>query len=968
MVAAGFGKGSSRMWRWAAIIGWTCALVLAGQAPAKTPTETPAETPTTLAPHTTLAPNELLRPDPGVVFGRLPNRLRYAVKQHPSHQKEVIEFYVAAGSLDERADERGVAHFLEHMAFNGSRDFPADSLIKTFQNAGIGFGRDQNASTGYFGTTYLLDIPNETPEKLDLGFRWLRDVADGLLLAPAEVDRERGVVLSEYREGLGPGRTLYEQRQHFLIPDLRPTDRTPIGERAVIEGADARTIRGFYERWYRPENVIVVALGDEPVEVMKARIEAAFASWRNPTAEPQRAPIGAVDLARPSAAKDLTDPHIPTGVDVCRYSVKPPHTPEDVDITREHAIDRIWSSVFARRAAREARHDDPAFLSAAGASAISYRTVGETCFAASARMDDWRAAVRGLATDIRRLELYGVTQKEFDEARHRILAGADADVAAASTMAPEPLANSLLGNMIEGDTFDTFEEERRVFRLALQGVTPASVAAQFRRRWTDAAAPLFLVSGPAPVASGEVAAVWREALNSNPAPPEDAARTAWAYGDAPTAGQVVRRTLLTDPDFTRFTYGNGLVLNFKHTDFSRNQVSIRIRFGAGEQELPPGRAFDATVAAPLVYSGGLKRNDVDDINELCQGHVCGARLQVGRDAFNLYASTRSGDLDLELQILDGLLTEPGFRPSMARAMPTVAADYFREIRLNPSVTASLKLLELMPRPHVADLPIEAHLAGLTAEDFRGLLAAPMTQDPLEVSIVGDVDEAAALAAVGHTLAVIPARTPGDRTRPDAIRSHYAHAAPPPATAWHDGPKDQAVVQITWPLFVWTSERTHEARTVDLLVRIMQDDLTERIRQKLGKSYSPSVGASLPRGGDQGSITLLAKTSPDGVEAVRAEALGIAADLAAGRLTPAAVEEARRPWLEALAKERTYNGWWLNVLDGSARHPDQLDRARGDLADIRRITLAEVKLEAARWLSKPPYVVVALPEGAPSPTP
>jgi len=612
------------------------------------------------------------------------------------------------------------------------------------------------------------------------------------------------------------------------------------------------------------------------------------------------------------------------------------------------------------------RRGDPTFLNATGAHSVIYRNVGETCFTASAKMDDWRAAVRGLATDIRRLELYGVTKTEFDQATHQILAEADADVAAESTIAPEPLANSLLENLIEGDTFDTFEDERRVFRLALQGVTPDTVAAQFRRRWTEAAAPLFEVSGPAPVPSDEIGAVWSEALKATASPPEDAAKTAWAYGDAAVPGQVVRRLDLTDPDFTRFTFSDGLVLNFKHTAFSKNRISIRIQFGAGEQELPPGRAFDAAVAAPLVYSGGLKRNDVDDISALCQGHVCGGGLQVGSDAFDLYASTRSGDLDLELQILTGFLTEPGFRPSMAQAMPTVAASYFRAIKLSPALTASLKLLDLLPKPHVSDLPTEAHLAGLKAADFQNLLAAPMTQDPLEVTIVGDLDEAATLAAVAHTLAAIPTRTPGDRTRPDAVRWRYAAEPPPAATALHDGPKDQAVVQITWPLFVWAPDLTHRSRTVELMVKVMQDALTERIREKLGKSYSPSVGVSLPRGGDQGAITLLANTSPDGVEAVRAEALGIAADLAAGKLSPAALEEARRPWLESLAKERTYDDWWLNVLDGSARHPDQLDRARGDAADIRRITLAEVKAEAARWLSKPPYIVLALPEVASKP--
>ncbi len=170
------------LWTWAArvFVGAVLSLGSVGGASAAAP-----------------PPNELVRPDPDVIMGRLDNGLRYAIKQHASHQKEVIYFHVAAGSLEETDHERGVAHFLEHMAFNGSRNFPAATLIKTFENAGIGFGRDQNAFTNYFGTTYVLNIPNENGDKLSLGFRWLRDVADGLLLTPREVDRERGVVMSE---------------------------------------------------------------------------------------------------------------------------------------------------------------------------------------------------------------------------------------------------------------------------------------------------------------------------------------------------------------------------------------------------------------------------------------------------------------------------------------------------------------------------------------------------------------------------------------------------------------------------------------------------------------------------------------------------------------------------------------------------------------------------------------------------
>lgn len=904
----------------------------------------------------------LVKPDPDTVIGFLPNGVRYAIKQHPSHQKEVIYLHIAAGSLDETDSERGLAHFLEHMAFNGSRNFPAASLMKTFETAGIGFGRDQNAFTNYFDTTYVLNIPNENSDKLDLGFRWLRDVADGLLLAPDEVKRERGVVLSEYTVGLGPARTLYEDRQRFISPGLRPTDRLPIGLKAVIEGAEAPAVRAYYERWYRPENATVVAVGDEPVAAMKARIVAAFGAWKSATPEPKRFDIGAVDFKRPSAAIGLSDPHIPTAVGVCRFSPKAPHRLEDVSVTRERLADQIWSQVFAERMARRARDDNPPFLAAGGSYSVAYRTVADTCFSASAKLDDWRTALDALSAEIRRLEIFGITKKEFEDAKTRILTNADAAVASAATQTPELLANSLLNNLVEDDTFDTFEEDRRVTRLALEGLDPAAVAAAFRKHWTEAAAPLITVSGPAPIADNEIMAAWSTSLaGPPPSPPGDHANAAWAYGDSGAAGKVVAREEIKDPVFTRLTFQNGVVVNFKQTDFSKNGVSIGIVFGAGQQELPPGDAFDATVGAGALYRGGLKRNDVDDLTEVCKGHACSAGLQVNRDNFDLYGSTRSNDLGLELQILRAFLAEPGFRPIMASAMPTVAASTFRAIRSSPAALAALKLDESLPKPHPLDLPPEAHVAGLKATDFAALLQGPLTQDPLEVTIVGDVDEATATDLVAKTLGTLPTRTPGDRTRPDAVRVVLSTTPPPPMTAFHEGPKDQAVVQLAWPLFVWSPAKTHQTRVIALLTRTLQDAVTERIRQKLGKSYSPSVGASLPRGGDQGSLTMLIQTSPDAVAAVDEEALKIAADFAAGGITAEALEQARKPLLDAAAKRRTYNAWWLGVMNGSHRYPDQLAAAQGWDADMASITLAEVKAEAARWLAQTPYRVRALPK-------
>ncbi len=671
-----------------------------------------------------------------------------------------------------------------------------------------------------------------------------------------------------------------------------------------------------------------MAVGDEPAEVVKARIAETFADWRNPTPAPARAALGQIDYTRAGAAKSLSDPHVSGGVTICRYSPKRPHRPEDVEVTREGLADRIWASVFSKRMVRLARQDKPPFLGASGRYSVVYRASGETCFTAASRVDDWRSAMEALSGEIRRLETYGITQREFDETRRSILAGSDAAVAAAPTQDPDAIVRAILDNMVEDNTFDTHAEARRVYGLAFEGLDPASVKAQFHRRWIDASPPLLMVSGPTVLAEADIRGVWDRSMATRALPaPVDPREISWAYAANGAPGKVVSRRAMKELDFTRITFDNGVVLNLKPTKFSRNDVEIHVTFGAGQQEAAPADVFDASMVGNLLFSGGYKRNDINDVMALCEGHRCNAGLNVNRTSYDLHGSTRTQDLDLELQILKGLLTEPGFRPSMASAMPTVAGAFFRQIRLSPAMVTAFKFTDLLPRPHVMDLPSEAHIAGLTSADFARIVEGPLTSDPLEVTMVGDVEEAQAIEAVARTFGALPPRAAGDRARSDAIKLRLSNTPPAPQTVYHEGPKDQAMVTLAWPLFVWTPDRMHESRVSYLMTRILQDAVTERIRQRLGKSYAPNVGESLQRGGDQGVLEMIIQTSPDAADAVQAEALKIAAEFRAGDITDAMLEQARRPLLEAVAKERTYNSWWVEVMDGSYRYPEKLISAR-----------------------------------------
>jgi zinc protease len=916
---------------------------------------------------------DLAHPNPDAVSGRLPNGMRYTIQQHSSHNKESVYLRFEVGSREETDAQQGVAHFLEHMAFRGPRHFQTTDISAAFAKAGIAFGRDQNAFTTYDTTTYVLNMSEISDAKLDLGFQWLGDVAKDLKFEPTAVEAEKNVVLQEYIRGLGPARDAQLQAQTFLQPHLRSTTRQPIGLEKTIKAADAKTLRRFYETWYRPENAIIVAVGDEPVDVIKQRLVATFGNWRVATPPTPRFDKGGVDLARPSDVLAITEPKLPTEVTVCRFGEKDPDRPEGVVSHRIKLADSFWVSSIRLRLGALIQSKSPPMIGGSIVSGVLDKTIRRTCVSAAPVNDDWKTALKTISEELRREATYGATPQEFDEVRSGIVTGLDQEVAGESTREANHIASIILSNYESHETYDNATENRRVQLKALSEVDLKAANDALHRRWVQASAPLFVIVTPKPVAASDVRLAWT-ADQAAPAPPPPAPRVAtpWGYSSFGPPGKVASRETLHDPDFTRLTFANGAIVNFKQTAFAKNRVDIRVGFGAGQKEILPGQVWNAQFGAALLTQAGLGKNTAQDMIEIAKGRQIGAYLAVGRSAFAMGASTRPQDLQLQLQYLAALISDPGFRPTVDGVIPSSIHAAFRQINSNPVAVASLALAKAMPQPHVMDLPAESEAAALTEADFKRLLAGPLETDGLEISLVGDIDEASATQLLASTFGALKPRQRLDRKRADAVLTVYPSVPPPLIKAIHSGPKDKAAVIMVWPTTVATQAGTHEQRVEELLADVLRDKLIEQIRKTLGQTYTPNVNLSLERGGDQNAISTTIETTPSQVDAVVNEIKQIATDLAGGRITADGLEQVRKPLLDAEAQQRTYNGWWLGVMDDSVEHPEFLLDTRTREHDLETIGLDEVKAEARRWLTQPPIVAISVPaeadgRGGPAPS-
>lgn len=900
---------------------------------------------------------DLARPDPEMVTGKLPNGLTYAVKQVKSSDGASLVLYMKAGAFDEEPGERGLAHFIEHMAFRGTAHFPAGTLFPQLAQQGVAAGQDQNAATSLYSTTYYVDLPKATDAALDLSATWLRDVADGLELKPEEVNGERGAILSEVAERENIGRAEAEASERFFSPGLRGAGRSPGGSTAVLQSAGPAQLRAFYQRWYRPENAIVVITGNRPAEVLKALVVKQFSSWTNRTPAPVHPQPGAFDFKRATDVQAFVDPHAQNTLQVCRFTPAKPHMAEGLQSWGERLADEAWAFALRQRLARAVDGAASPFARALVAQETEvFYQLDQACVSAQPTGGDWKKALAELSRQVRSLDTFGVTDSEYTQFQLGIINRAAASVDNVAKRTPHDITSTILANLVSGDTFDTAEEDRRMQLTALSQLTRDKVNAAFHAHWSNASPPLIFVTAPAAVDGAAVASAWRELQTAEAEPMAVPTARDWPYALARQPGAVVKRDYIADPGFVRLTFANGLVVNFKQSPLVKDSYVALARLGGGLRALPPEDRFKATIGAPSMTAGGLGKMSGQEVADFCRLHGCSVALAAGSTAYTMIGASKPGELQMELQLMGAFLTDPGFRPELNTRIPALADVYVRAQTLDPvRVADQARLQAAMPD---AAPPSRDVLSHYTAADFDRILRPILTKAPIELTLIGDLTEAEAVRAVGNTLGALPPRAAGagqaaEHLSYDKVRTAHVQA-------YHVGAKDRAALVLTWPLFTSTTDRMREEHVLGLVAGVFQNAAFDEMREKLGKTYTPTVSVSFPDG-DQGSLNLVVQSAPADLALVEDAAAKIAARLAAGGITDKDLDRVRIPIVSKAADRRQSEAWWLAAMDGSARDGKALKNLLTYDEDIRSVTLDQVKAAARQWLSPQPMVARALPQ-------
>ena len=824
----------------------------------------PAASPAQPTAPAAVAPDEALPTDPALVTGRLPNGLQYIIRTHNNPEGRVsIWLHVNSGSLNETDSTQGLAHFLEHLAFNGSANFPPGAVVPFFQSLGLTFGRDQNAFTGFDQTTYQLALPAGTREVVEKGMLFMSDVAMRLSLDQPLVDAERSIILEEKRTRASARQRVEDQVYARLAPESTIGRRLPIGIEPTIKSVNRDDFLEYYQRWSVPSNMTVIVVGDTDPAMVADVIRQQFGG--GPTVPvPTPRDVG-VQTPAASRAIVVTDPEL-IRAEVSILSIAPPREPTTtVARRRRELVEAIGTWAFNRRLSSEIAAGRTAYLTA-GASTEDWTDVyWMSSLEAAGRPGTWRTMLKDLGTELQRARLHGFSDREVANARTMLIAAAEEGVRREATRPARDVLRDLNRDVSRKRPPMSAAQTLALFQRLLPGITAREVSDAFAANF-DPARALFIAQLPASddvPAEPQLLAQGRSAVDVKPDKPADVTVPTALLATLPRPGTVVETTTHAATGITSMWLDNGVRVHHRRMDQRKDEATIVITLAGGViQETAANRGI--TEAALRAWERPATSTlSSPDIRDLMTGAKARVRSGLGGDTVSLTVSGDSGDLERGMQLAYLLLTDPLIEPAAFEQWKEAEDQRLADRKRQPmSVLIDTAAETLFPAgdPRLKVLT-PAQLAALTRPAAQAWLKELIVKAPVEVAVVGDIERDAATRLVRQYLGALPARPRiSDKTLRE-LRTLTKRTGPVQSADTVQALTPQGAVLAGF--FGADLRELRDTRLLNLAARVLSTRMLKTIREEKGLVYSirASSDAAVVFPGF-GRFAAVAPTDPD----------------------------------------------------------------------------------------------------------
>jgi zinc protease len=781
--------------------------------------------------------SQLMPVDPEVVVGTLPNGLRYYVRPNgkPARRAE-LRLVVKAGSVLEDADQQGLAHFVEHMEFEGTRRFPQQGIMQFLASLGLGIGADANAQTSYDDTQYTLRVPTDVPGVLDHALLVLEDWAQGATFDQSAIDRERGIVLSEWRLHLGAGERTQDKIRRVQLEGSRYADRPPIGTPQTIEGAQREQLLRFYRDWYRPNLMAVIVVGDVDRDAVVAMIKSHFSSLVNPV--PER-PRPAFDVPEHPGTRFamMTDKETTTTA-VALSDLRPARRQDSVGGYREIMLDQLFGDMLDARLDELDQRENPPFLRVGADRRLfeTPRTKDEALLQALVPNDGVSRGLDTLVTEVQRVSRFGFTATELARAKQAMMLNYERQVTESPDRESASRADEYTRNFLQGEALPTIWQELAFHRRFLPPVTLAEVNA-LSAQWFPEQNRLVIVSAPdAPGITlpdqAQLTAVVNAAQTKRLDPYVDAEAEQALMAAPPAAGTIVKTTPRAS-GITEWTLSNGATVVLQPTMLKEDQILFRATAPGGTSLAPDADFIAARSADDVVPAGGVGRFSANVLDRMLVGKAVAVTPFIGEIQQGMAGGSTPQDLETMFQLLYLRFTQPRADPTAFAALVSQAKGLLANRMASPDVVFNQTLV-----------------AALSRNNPRRQPETPATVDQWDLAKSMAFYKARFADASNFTFVFVGSFTP-DMIKPLVERYVASLPATHAGESWRDlgitpptgvvektvekgiAPKSEVAIVFSGP-FVHDDAHVLALRAMTM---VLQSRLFDTIRQELGGTYS-----------------------------------------------------------------------------------------------------------------------------------
>jgi zinc protease len=643
--------------------------------------------------------------EPKVKIGKLSNGLTYYIQKNVRPEKKVeLRLVVNVGSILEDDDQQGLAHFTEHMAFNGTKNFKKNDLVSFLQTIGVEFGADLNAYTGFDETVYILPIPTEKKENIEKGFQILEDWASTVAFENSEIDKERGVVLEESRLGKGAEDRMFRVVYPKMFEGSKYAERLPIGKDDILKNFKYDAIKRFYRDWYRPDLMAVLVVGDmEPAEA-EAQIKKHFEKLKNPSSPRQRA-LANVPERMKSEGVVVTDKEATNHVVEIYYTYKKSKEEITVQDYRDYLVRVLFTSMLGQRMQELTQKAEPPFVfggSNIGGWARGYESYQSFAYLGKGGVEP---AINALVQENERARKFGFTASELDRVKKQLMKNIERSYNERDKTESQQITEEYIRNFLDKEPIPGIENEFKYYKKYLEGVTLDEVN-QFVIKTVPAPTDpkLVILTGPENSdfkmpTSVELLALSEAAGKSELTAYEEKAVAASIMEKAPVAGVIAAEKVVAELGVTELSLSNGVRVILKSTDFKNDQVVMNAsRFG-GQYLFDPKERFNAEFAATVVAQMGVGQFSPVDLRKVLAGKTATVAPRIGALTERLDGQCSAVDIETMLQLTYLYFTQPRKDDDLFKSFISKQQALYQNMAADPQFTFQDSVISTLYRNH-----------------------------------------------------------------------------------------------------------------------------------------------------------------------------------------------------------------------------------------------------------------------------